>query len=204
MWEVETLNGPRLIATLIPDSIQKPLSPESGAAVESTARWRVEVTLEWLPYTHVVAVKFLPTASAEISVNTTAEQSWAHLMLSLKDGRPPLLSVYSAADGPKNRLHAQLEIAKKMAVEVKAAACSYGRAASGRFLYGCDGVEDRSGGTVLVPGGGADGEDVERCGLVHANLSAAVEACSMRGTCRGITLVPGWGFELRSSGQMGK
>ena len=203
MWALETLNGPRLVAALIeshPPSSSPPSSLNEAARRQGS--WRVEITLEWLPYTHTVAVTPLRADSTG-----TAVRSWANLMLSLKDDLPPLLSVSMASVGnnPSPRLNtsAQSGVFKSLVAEGRDTGCWYGGAAIGRFLYGCDGNMDGTGGSVLVPRGGPDGEDVERCGLVYSELAAAVADCSRRGTCGGITLVPGWGFELRSSVAMG-
>ena len=215
MWALETLNGPRLIASLVQPANESPTLPKNFSG-----RWRAEVTLERPPFAHTITSVLLPVAA--VAADGGEKREWALLMLSLKDGRPPLFSVVvvdGAAHGKLKESHeapgagggaagrAKLKESREAPGAGGGAAgragCWYSTAAAGRFLHGCDG--DKSGdGSVLLVGGDANESYVERCGMVHSELSAAIAACNFRETCGGVTLVPGWGFELRSSTTLGE
>ena len=213
MWALETVNGPRLVASLVPAPhlhpyLDEPPSKDDRGRPPSDSdghRWRAEVVVEWPPYAHTIATVVLPSADRRKAKNgSAAGTGWALLMLSLKDDRPPIFSAApSMGVRTSSAARAWQESWEDAAVAASTGGCWYSSAAVGQFLFGCDGDAREGGGSVLLAGEGPDGEDVERCGMVHSELAAAAAACSKRKTCGGVTLVPGWGFELRSSTTLG-
>ncbi len=189
MWELNTLDGSRLLAILVPTP---PPDPSSRPFLPSCGSWRLEVESERPPFAHVIAAAAVDIPEGGCAGPGPGRCGWVHVMLSLRHDRPTLLHVAAPVSRSGD------------AAWQAEAGCWYGPAVKGHFLHGCEGVTEDGGGAVWVAGAGAERKGAERCRLVHGELQAAAKACGRRGTCGGVTLVPGWGYELRASGSLGE